>query len=312
MEKKIYITSLNPSIEYKLYFDELVKHKKNQSYKSKMKPFTKVLHIGRIFKKMDWDVIPILFIPPHFGSLFKNEMEKENMNLKWFQAKGDIRISVKLADNDITECNTFGAPVSQLELRKMKSYFYDVLQENDIVVSTGTVPPNVDNSIIRDICEIANINKARFVTDVFGEPLRKLLGNKVFLYKTNIEELELTMGKKINNQNDLIISMSVLLNKGIENILVCKNNNLILANNQNILEASFENLNLQNKEVIDLNYGVLAGFLDTFIKTNDFESALKSSLLVGNAIIIWKHSITKEKISTILKQTDQIKIRVVR
>ncbi|QBQ07859.1 1-phosphofructokinase [Spiroplasma gladiatoris] len=309
MKNKVYVISLSPSIDYILKFDNLIKDQTNRPTYVEMYPAGKGIHVSMMLNNLGMKNESIVFSSGEFENYFYKGLNDLKINYKKFQSNGNIRVNLKLIDQNQTECSVKSPSISNLELEKMFSYLKENVNEDDYIIATGSIPENVNEDIYSKICSLANKLKANFVVDSFGESLLLTLDKKPFLIKPNQNELALTLKTKISSELDCINAAKQLIKMGAKNIIVSLGKNgAMFINEETIIKASIGNWSNKLINAAGAGDSMLAGFVNTFIKTNDFEKSLIMSIICGSATAFTNKIASIELIEELSKKKDSIVI----
>ncbi|ALD66564.1 1-phosphofructokinase family hexose kinase [Spiroplasma cantharicola] len=284
MQENIYIVSLSPTIDYILLFDELVKNKTNRPKAVEMYPSGKGIHISMMLNNLNVKNESLIFTNGDFENYFYKELDKNKISYKKFKSKNNIRVNLKLIDAQQTECSVESSSIDKLEINKLINYLKNNLKKNDYLVLTGSIPKEVDKKIYSELVELSNSLKVKCIVDSYGEALNYAIDKKPFLIKPNLDELKLTLGIEINNINDVIKAGKKILERGVENILISMGADGAILINDKITEiCNIGNWNYKLINAAGAGDSMIAGFLFEFIKTKNYERALKMGVACGSA-----------------------------
>ncbi|AUB31724.1 1-phosphofructokinase family hexose kinase [Spiroplasma floricola] len=310
MKNKIYIISLSPAIDYILEFDDLKKDKTNRPFNTEMYPSGKGIHIAMMLKNLSLESKSIIFTTGDLENYFYSQLDKLKIDYKKFRAKENIRINLKLIDSDQTECTAQAPAIDENDLKKMIEYLKQNLKEGDFVIATGSLPKGLDSKIYSQIVEVSNSLKCKCIVDAFGEPLNYAIEKKPFLIKPNIEELSLTTGIVINNEKDILVAGKKLLEKGVENILISMGKKGAIFLNKELMKyCSVGKWDHKLVNAAGAGDSMVAGFLNEYILTNDYEKALKMAIICGSATAYSKRIASKELVDQLKEQINSLELK---
>ncbi|AGR41372.1 1-phosphofructokinase family hexose kinase [Spiroplasma taiwanense] len=309
MANNIYIISLSPAIDYILKFDELKMNKTNRPNNVEMYPAGKGIHISMLLNNLKVKNESIIFSNGDFEKFFYKNLDLMKIKYKKFNSLGEIRINLKLIDQNQTECSVTSSEIENSELEKLMQYLKENVSTNDYVIATGSIPTGVNNKIYAQIAELTNSLNAHCVIDAFGDSLKYAIEKRPFLIKPNIEELSITTGSEIKNQNDILKAAKQLLDKGVQNILISMGDEgAIFLNKEITQKCSIGNWNKQLVNAAGAGDSMLGGFLSEYIKTKDYTKALKMGIVCGSATAYSDKIASLELIEEMLLSMDSLKI----
>ena len=73
----------------------------------------------------------------------------------------------------------------------------NVLSEADYIVVSGGLPPGVPSDFYAHVASVANKQNVKMILDTSGKPLLKAFEQKLYMIKTNLNEIASAVGKKI-------------------------------------------------------------------------------------------------------------------
>lgn len=148
----------------------------------------KGINVSLALKQMNWDVKTTGFLYKGNKEFFLEELTKSHIEYDGIEVEGVVRENIKLWDtnsNITTEINQKGAFVSEEKCQEFKEHFTSWVSSLDVVVLSGSVPVGIDNTIYKDLIEIASLKGVKSVLDAEGELLNEGLKAKPYLIKPN-------------------------------------------------------------------------------------------------------------------------------
>ncbi len=155
--------------------------------------------------------------PGVFEALFARKQIKDH----FVRIAGQTRVGIKISDpvqQQTTDINFPGQAPLPGDL--------DVLQERLAAldgrwfVLAGSLPPDVDVTIYRDLVATLNARGGSVLVDTSGEALRYAVEAVPRIIKPNIHELEVLVGETLPGPRDVIVAARKLLARGIEMVAV--------------------------------------------------------------------------------------------
>ncbi|QEH61481.1 1-phosphofructokinase [Spiroplasma chinense] len=299
MKNKIYIISLSPSLDYIVKFDNLKIGETNRPIETEIYAAGKGIHMSMLLNNIGVDNESIVFTNGEFESFFYNDLDKIGIKYKKFPSEGDIRINLKLIDDNQTECSAKSPMILEENIERLFNYLEKNVNPNDYVIAAGSVPQGVDSDIYARIVNKVNNLKAFCVIDAFGEALNNAIKERPFLIKPNKTELELTTGIKINSETDLIKAAEKLLHEGVKNVLISMGEEgAVFINETTKVKCEIGSWNKKLVNAAGAGDSMMAGFVAKWIETNDIEASLKNGIICGSATAfsnkIATHNLIKE------------------
>jgi tagatose 6-phosphate kinase len=154
------------------------------------------------------------------GLLMKQDFQNENINTIWVETESQTRICTTILDQStkVTSELVENSPsLTEQELNRFKELFQSSAKNATVVVMTGSLPEKTNPDYYSRLLETTS---AKTILDIRGAELKLALNHKPFLVKPNREELESTLGKKIETTEQLLQSMRNLNQQGAEWVLI--------------------------------------------------------------------------------------------
>lgn len=152
----------------------------------------------------------------------KKSLEKFNIGYESIDVEGTLRVNVKVMDQETsitTELNQKGDYVGADKLKEFDQILEAALENLNILVVTGSVPPGVNTSYYFEIVRKAREKGVKVILDAEGELLMSGLEAKPYLIKPNLYEFEMAFGLKTKEMSDIISVCRKIIESGIE--VVC-------------------------------------------------------------------------------------------
>lgn len=283
MPSLIYCISLNPSIDYTFYLDNIVDEDVNRINEITIHPGGKGMNVSRMLKKLGEDVFPITFISKKENT-YKGLLEKENINFIPIEIDGKERnIYNFISKKRVLRFNEKGPEIKKVELKKFFKVLSNLkLKKDDIIVMSGSIPPGITKDIYAKIIKIVKKYGIFTVVDADGEILRESIKEKPFIIKPNLKELERCFNTKIENFEKIQKICSYLIKIGISIVLITNGQNgaLLFTKNEIIYSKPPKVIFKSN---IGCGDAFLSGFLYKFKKGENNLESLKFAVASGSA-----------------------------
>lgn len=299
-KQMIYTVTLNPSIDYIVGLNGLNTGELNRIQEDQFFPGGKGINVSRILNNLGYDNTALGFIGGFTGEFLKDELKKEKIKSNFTQIEKPTRINIKIKTKVETELNGKGPVVSN----QCALSFLNTIAEispNDMVIISGSKPRNLPKDYYQQTIQIINKIGANFVIDTTGEELRQSLQYNPFLVKPNNVELEELYGVKLNTEEDFIKYGKKLIDEGAKFAIVSLGSKgAILFSNQGIYRGNSPKGSVKN--TVGSGDSMIAGFVGTFLKTNDLQKSFKVALASGSATAFAEDLATKQEIEKLLTE----------
>ncbi len=297
----IYTVTLNPAIDYVIKLDKLNPGNINRIDSENVYPGGKGINVSGILAELGIKSIALGFVSGFSGEFIKNSLHQKGLETNFINLEnGFTRINVKIKSYEETEINGQGPHISDEKLEELYLKI-DKLTENDVLVLAGSIPKTLDENLYENIMKRLEKKGVKVVVDATKNLLLNVLKHKPFLIKPNNHELEEIFNVKLNDVDDIVLYAKKLQKMGALNVLVSRGKDGALLITQ---EGEIYTSNVGCGEVINsvgAGDSMLAGFVGEYMRSNDFEKALRQGAACGSATAFSSDLAEKDFIDEILK-----------
>ena len=275
----IYTVTFNPALD--LFVEsELVIGEINRVTHEEYTPGGKGINVSIVCKELDNDTVATGFIGGFTGEFIRSELEKKGVKHNFVSCDGITRINMKIVELQETHINLNGVSISREEFLELKEYLSKKLTSKDVLIISGNSAQGIGKEEFAEIANIANDKKALLVIDTNQSYLEYLLICKPFLIKPNVQELAGVFNVAITSEEEIIKYARKLQQEGARNVLVSNGvKGAILVTEEDVYHG--EPLIGQTVNSIGSGDSMVAGFVCEWLKTTDYESALKMAITCG-------------------------------
>ena len=320
----IYTITFNPSLDYVVSVEDFQTEKVNRATSEFVFPGGKGINVSMVLSELGVKNTALGFVAGFTGVELEKQLKDNGAITDFVKVKeGNTRINVKLRSTytekkvietsdeetnyeknvqyDVeTEINGSGPIVSEEELQRLLEKL-TCLNEEDIVVISGSVSKGISQSVYADIVKLCNERNIKVVVDAASSLLWNTLEYEPFLIKPNKDELEDIFYRDIFRNEEVVFYAKELQNRGAKNVLVSlgENGAVLVAENGEVHEMDAPKGEVLNS--VGAGDSMVAGFLAGYLDTNDFEKALKLGICAGSATAFSYGLATKAEIDELLK-----------
>lgn len=299
----IYTVTLNPAVDLIVRLHQDCKFgTMNRAYKEIPAAGGKGINVSRILNELGTKSTAVGFIGGFSGQFIESELYKEGIASDFVQIDNTTRLNIKLLidGQNSTEINAPSPIITKVDIMHLARKFAKV-KPQDVIIISGTLPKDLSINLFEDFLKILNSKKAHIVIDMARKPLLRALKYHPFLIKPNKSELEESLYVNTNNDEDVIKGAKQLLKLGARNVVVSLGERgAIFVNDEQIIKVDAPKGKVEN--AVGSGDSLVAAFVDEFIKTNNFEKALKKGVYVGSATAFSVDLAKRPKIKELLKQ----------
>lgn len=284
----IYTITLNPALDYVLSADNFFVGQLNRSKWEKLIAGGKGINVSKVLTELKTDNTALGFVAGFTGAELERRLMEAGIATDFVHLlSGLTRINVKITGSQETEINADGPAIDEKSLNMLLQKL-DKIDNTDYLVLAGSIPSKLPEHTYERILKKAYTKGCKIVVDTTGKKLMDSLTFKPFLIKPNHTELGELFNCRIDLNDDNCIdtaaSLAAMLRlMGASNICVSMSwRGAVLVDEHDIIhyaKAPAGNI------VCSVGAGdaTVAGFLAEYIKTQDYENALKFGISAGSA-----------------------------
>lgn len=276
----VYTVTINPSVDYIMHIGALEEGMVNRSASEELYIGGKGINVSFVLKEFGIESVALGFCAGFTGDyirgkLLENGIKEEMITLK----NGNSRINVKLKGQDETEINGQGPDISEESMEELYKTL-DKIEDGDYLVLSGSIPKTLPDDIYVNILKRVKGKNIRTVVDAQGQLLLKTLEEKPFLIKPNIYELAGLFSVNINSADAAALYAGKLVERGAQNVIVSMGGNgaVFVNKDHNIYRNAKKGQTVNSTGAGD---SMVAGFIGSYIKNNDFEKAFITAVETG-------------------------------
>lgn len=295
----IYTITFNPALDYAIGVESLEPGMTNRSTFEQFLLGGKGLNVSTILNNLGIDNIALGFIAGFTGAKIKSSFEAMGGKSDFIELREGIsRINVKIKSTRETEINAIGPAIDSESVSRLMEKL-DTLEDGDILILAGSIPPSLPASLYSDIMKMLSDRKIMTAVDATKEPLLHVLPCKPFLVKPNHHELEEIFGVTLQTREEVVPYAKQLREKGAANVLVS------MAGEGAVLAAETGEVLMgaapEGKVINSVGAGdsMVAGFIAGWCEKQDYAHAFKMGLAAGSASAFSEQLATKREIQQV-------------
>ena len=216
----VYTLTLNPALDYHLFFDDFEQGALNVPSRCAMHAGGKGINVSRVLQRFGQQSTCVGFLGGFTGKFIANCLDKEAIQHHFIEVPDDTRINVKIKQNQQeTEIAGISPLINNTAWETLKTWLIMNLKANDVLIMSGSVPPSVPPDAYSQLIKQLPDGVIR-VLDTRGESLKQALGNTFLMVKPNRSELEEWVGEKLLDMTHIIAAARRMQSEGIKYLLV--------------------------------------------------------------------------------------------
>lgn len=297
----IYTVTFSPAIDYVMDLDQFNIGDINRSISESFLPGGKGINVSIVLSNLGAKTVATGFLGGFVGEYIKSELNKLNITSDFIDVDGITRINVKIRSNEETAINGQGPHISDEDVEKLINKLQNI-KENDFLVISGAIPKTLPSDTYEKILSRLKNKNIKIVVDCTKDTLLKTLSYNPFMIKPNKEELEEVLNCKINDDIELEIQVTKLIELGAENVIVSLGKDGAFIKGKNIQAQKIKAPKGKVVNTVGAGDSLVAGFLYEYDRTGNLIDALKVGVATGSASAYSENLATKEEVLNLLSK----------
>lgn len=298
----IYTVTLNPAIDYVVRLEDLRPGVVNRSLGEEFYFGGKGINVSNVLKTLGMDTVVLGFVAGFTGKALEKGLRESGLAVRFVHtAQGLTRINVKVKAREETEINGVGPLITARELEEFYTQL-DRLRPGDILVLSGSIPGSLPPDTYGQILARLHGRGIRCVVDAAGALLVNALKYRPFLIKPNHHELGEIFGGVPATDGEILTRAGQLQAMGARNVLVslAGEGALLLDENGACHRSRCPKGTVLNS--VGAGDSMVAGFLAGWLRTGDYDYALKLGTAAGSATAFSPGLASSERIEALMAE----------
>ncbi len=223
MINKVLTLTMNPALDKTVEIDSLHPGGLNRINEGRIDAGGKGINVAKVLKNLVVDVRATGIVAGHQGRRLLAYLDDLSIESNFLEIEGETRTNLKVFDrskSEITEFNEMGPFVSQEDLKRYDALLDKVLNDVEVFVLSGSIPPGVDTDIYKKYILKAKERNIRSILDADGELFRKGLEAKPYAVKPNLDELEHLFVRTYTRDEEIVEDVKKLIDGGVNLVVV--------------------------------------------------------------------------------------------
>jgi 1-phosphofructokinase len=188
----IYTVTLNPAVDKTVVINDFSVGTVNRISSVRQDAGGKGINVSKVIASLGGRSIAMGLIGGASGGFIKEYLDCQGIENDFVSIQGETRTNLKIVDGcrgTNTDINEPGPAVRDSDLNLLLQKLLGRIDDDSIVVFSGSVPNNVDKVIYARWIEAVKLKGAKTVLDADGELLKNGVKAGLYLVKPNIHEL---------------------------------------------------------------------------------------------------------------------------
>lgn len=279
----IYTVTFNPALDYTIWVDDMLPGSVNRISREELFCGGKGINVSIMLRELELESTALGFVAGFTGDELQRRLNSDGVNTDFIRLeKGNTRINVKIKGGEETDLNATGPDIDEQSIAKLFKKLDD-LKQGDVLVLAGSIPNTMPEDIYERIMAHLDGKNILITVDATGELLKNVLKYHPFLIKPNNFELEEIVGRGLTDEHSIIEAAKELKAMGAVNVLVSMASEGAILVDQNGVSRKLGVAPCKAVNSVGAGDSMVAGFLAGYIKTGDYEYALRLGTAAGGA-----------------------------
>ena len=296
----IYTVTFNPALDYIAKVDHLTLGMVNRTVQEDIYYGGKGINVSIVLNNLGLQSTALGFIAGFTGREISDGVAAMGVASDFIELREGIsRINVKIKSQEESEINGQGPMIHDDELEMLYKKL-DGIQDGDILVLAGSIPNTLPEDIYEKIMARLQEKDIKIVVDATKDLLLNVLKYHPFMIKPNNHELGEMFGVVLKTNDEIIHYAKELQKRGARNVLISMAGDgaiLVDENGQTFISAPPKGT---VKNSVGAGDSMVAGFIAGYLKSENYEDALKMGLATGSASAFSEGLATKEEVYQLL------------
>jgi 1-phosphofructokinase len=238
-QTKIVTITLNPAIDKTVEINDLKVGSVNRVTSMRVDAGGKGINVSKVIKSLGGESRAFGILAGKNGEFIKNYLDSIHIENRFVFINGETRTNLKVIDrfnHTNTDINEPGNVVSQEDLTSLEEDIFREVDENSIIIFSGSIPAGVSKDIYGKWIRKAKQYRAKTILDAEGELLKEGIEAGPYLVKPNIHELEKLYDEKLESVEQIVKAAQRFFEYGVEKVVVSlgKDGGLFIDNNNTV------------------------------------------------------------------------------
>ncbi len=280
----IYTITLNPAMDRTLWVEKIRPDDSNRIKKEQRYAGGKGIDVSRVLTALGVVNKALGFVGGFAGEELEGRLLNEGIACDFVRISGETRTNIIVNEASTGNQTVFNARGPEIRPYELMQIIHKVekVENPEIVVISGSLPPGVNPEIYRKIIEIFRGRGAMVILDTDGDALRVGINGLPNVIKPNIHELGRLVERQLQKKDEIISAANSVLQQGIGTVLVSMGaEGILLITEKEQYLASPPEVKVEN--TIGAGDSAVAGFIYGLSDGKTLKEALTYAVAAGTA-----------------------------
>lgn len=280
--------TINPSIDKHITIAKLIKDDAIRAKSMHRDPGGKGINVSRVVKELGGETKAFGIVGGCAGYMIRDLLDRDKIDFDLIEIVGETRINViitDLSDRTQTRISNLGPNVNLTNIDSLISLLDNVKIRPSFWVLGGSLSPGAPKDTYKKLIEYLREKGEKCILDADGEALELGIKASPFLIKPNEYELERLIGRRIENDDEVLKAIIELCNSGIEIVVASLGKRGVIVSTKN--EAfKLESPKVEVRSKVGAGDSFIGGMLVMLEKGCDLKEAARYGVAAGTAAVI--------------------------
>lgn len=219
----ILIVNLNLAVDHFIEVGDLRAGEVHRAGPARRQAGGKGVNVARVLRALGEESVVAGFLGGRAGDFIAGELAREHIKYAGTPVRRESRTCIILHDpaqRRQTVINEPGPEISLPELASFAESYEELLKHSELVVVTGSLPPNLPDTIYEQLIITANRLGKAVMVDTASVPLRSALRARPLMAKINHTEATELLGRTVEDLDDAILAVDELTELGAAHAMI--------------------------------------------------------------------------------------------
>ena len=280
----IYTITLNPALDRTVWVTQIQPDESNRIEHEQSYAGGKGIDVSKVLIALGVTNKALGFVGGFAGEEVQGLLLNNGIPCDFTEISGETRTNVvvnNMSTGNQTVLSAKGPEIKPYELMQM-IHKVEKLEDPDIVIISGSIPPGVHPEIYRRLIEIAKGKGARVILDTDGDALKVSISSSPYAIKPNIHELSRLVDMELTEMDEIVAAARSVRERGMGIILVSMGARgiLMVAENEQFLAVPPK---VKVENTIGAGDSAVSGFVYGLAKGKKLKDALVFAVAAGTA-----------------------------
>ena len=214
--------TMNPAIDKTVEIEQWIHGGLNRISSVTKDAGGKGINVSKTIKALGGESLATGFLGGQTGETIRNVLKELDILEEFVIVDGETRVNTKVVERGgcVTELNEMGPTISGESIQALLDVLNKYLNEESLLVLSGSVPNGVTKDIYKQLTEHAHKIGAKVFVDADGELFANALLANPDIIKPNRDELEKYAGHTLESTEEILEAGKALMEKGAKTVII--------------------------------------------------------------------------------------------